>query len=899
MFKKLLAKIILYIEERQKRRKEKKEQPKSPASKRARRVLWAVCLTGILTCFFTGMTFLWYVFIYVDGEFDLSSLDHSLNYTTVIYGQSGGDMVEVEQLHGSENRRWTNIDDISKHLQDAFVAIEDERFYKHNGVDIRRTAKSVLNFFNPSSTSSFGGSTITQQLVKNLTDDDDHTITRKIQEMRRAWYLESQYRKPQILEVYLNTIYLSQGCYGIETAAEKYFGKTASELSIAESACIASITKYPTYYDPLINFENNQRRTKTVINKMEELGMISAEEAEAAKAEELVFTDGSNKTDEKDIKSYFVDAVTEEVIDDLINKKGYSKLYAESLLYSGGLQIYSTMDVRVQNAVDSIYKDKGNFPNITAYDKNLDKVLPIESAISIVDNSTGACVALYGGIGPKETARGLNRATQGYQQPGSSIKPIATYAPAIEYGVCVDGNNALSPSSMLLDWYIDEEKQYPVNESRIQSNKKVTLTAAVAQSMNTIAARVNVALGTMRSYNFLKDNLGITSLVQSDQNVGALALGGLTKGVTVYEMAAAYSAFANEGTYTKPYLYTKVVDQNGRIILENQIESHTAMSSQTARVMNQLLSYTVSSGTGTPANLHTHETAGKTGTTSGDYDRWFVGYTAQYSAAIWFGYDYDHTVYLAGPNPASLTFKKVMQKVHEGVTPKALAKPTTLVASEYCFESGMLLSDKCTQKANGQFVPGGVPTQVCNIHEPQAEVPGVTTPETDKTPTVQTPSTDDNKKPTTSKPVTKPETDKNPTTSKPTTKPETDKKPTTSKPVTKPEAEKNPTTSKPVTKPETSTPETTPETQTPETPTPETPTPETPIPETVPEPEDTPTIETPTPEAEPTPETVPESVPEDKPVESPESVPEDKPVESPESTPKDEQTVAPEGDLAE
>ncbi len=791
MFKKFLAKLITYIEARQKRRKEKKEQPKSPRAKRFRRALWAVCLTGILTCFFTGMTFLWYVFIYVDGEFDLSSLDHSLNYTTVIYAQSGGEMVEVEQLHGSENRIWSNIDDISPYLQNAFVAIEDQRFYKHNGVDIKRTLHSVLNFFNPTSTASFGGSTITQQLVKNLTEDDDHTITRKIQEMRRAWYLESQYRKPQILEVYLNTIYLSQGCYGVQTATEKYFGKSVTDLTIAEAACIASITKAPTYYDPLINFENNKRRATDVINKMLELEMITAEEAEAAKAEQLVFSDGSAKADTQNVKSYFVDAVTDAVISDLINKKGYSKLYAESLLYSGGLQIYSTMDVRVQNAVDSVYKDKNNFPRITAYDQKLDKVLPIESAISIIDNSTGACVALYGGIGPKETARGLNRATQSLQQPGSSIKPIATYAPAIEYGVCVDGNNALSPSSMILDWYIDEEKQYPVNESRIQSNKKVTLTAGLAQSMNTVAARVNVALGFIRSYNFLKDNLGITTLVPSDQNVGALGLGGLTKGVTVYEMAAAYSAFANEGTYTKPYLYTKVVDQNGRIILENQVESHTAMSAQTARVMNQLLSYAVSSGTGTPANLHSHETAGKTGTTSGDYDRWFVGYTSQYSAAVWFGYDYDHTVYLSGANPSSLTFKKVMQKVHQGVAPKALAKPTNLVSSEYCFESGMLLSDKCTQRANGQFLPEGVPTKTCDMHTEEEQTP---IPET------------------------------------PAPAPEQTPKP----PVTE-------------TEPETSQPEQTPQTPAPETPAPEPPVPETPIPET-PAPEQTPIPETPAPE---------------------------------------------------
>lgn len=725
-------------------------QVKPPKKKKTmlRRGALAVCLTILLTGVFTMSVFLWYVFVYVDGEFDLSYLDNSLNYTTVIYGKKDGGDVEIDKLHGTENRIWVNIDQIPKNMQRAVIAIEDERFEKHNGVDIKRTAHAVLNFFNPKSSSSFGGSTITQQLVKNITGDDAHSITRKIQEMRRAWYLESQYKKDQILEVYLNTIYLYNGCYGVQTAANRYFGKDVSELTLAQCACIASITKSPSAFDPVKNYDKNKERATTVINKMLELGFITEEEAEAAKAEQLTISGGGEVSSSSgEVKSYYVDAVTDSVINDLINIKGYSKVYAETLVYSGGLQIFTPFDERVQSCVDSVYNDPNNFPKISAKDKDGNKVTP-QSAMAIIDNSTGAVVAIAGGIGEKTNARGLNRATMTFRQPGSSIKPLSTYAPGIEYGVSVDGNRALSPSSMILDWYIDEANQYPKNQSRYESNKKVTLQAGIAQSLNTVAARVNIAVGFKRSIDFMIDNLGFTSLVTSDmdrahndENVAALGLGGLTTGVNVVEMSAAYASFPNNGTYVKPYFYTKVVDQNGRVLLENKADSHTAMTAETAKVMNSLLSYAASSGTGTPANFGSTEVAGKTGTTSKDYDRWFAGYTAYYTGVVWYGYDYNKTVVYGGANPAAVTWKKVMSKVHNGMPYKSLSKPSGLVTAEYCFDSGMLPTENCPNKATGSFMPDGVPTETCTMHtapavdtppdnntEPDTQKPDETTP---------------------------------------------------------------------------------------------------------------------------------------------------------------------------
>ena len=799
MLKKILRKIVLFIDKLIAKRKERKATPKNEREHRVpykiRRGIWAVVFTGIMTCVFTLSVFIWYAFVYVDGEFDLSQLDNSLNYTTTVYGVDDGETVEIETLHGTENRVWASIEDIPVYLQHAFVAIEDERFYTHSGVDLKRSARAILNyalkFVGFKGSGNFGGSTITQQLVKNITDDDDQTITRKIQEMRRAWYLESQYKKDQILEVYLNTIYFSEGCYGVQTAAQKYFGKDVSELSLAECACIASITKSPAYYNPLTNPENNKERSANVLNKMAELSFIDVtqEQADAAKAEQLVFSEGSVNSSSA-VKSYFVDAVTDAVIEDLVNIKGYSKVYAETLIYSGGLEIYTTMDVDVQKALDSVYNDPDNFPSITAKDKDGNRVSP-QSSMAIVDNSTGAVVAIAGGIGEKTEARGLNRATQTLRQPGSSIKPLSTYAPAIEYGVCVDGNNALSPSSMILDWYIDEAKQYPKNQSRVQSNKKVTLLAGVSQSLNTVAARVNVALGFKRSINFMIDNLGFTSLVTSDQNrshndenVASLGLGGLTNGVNVVEMSAAYASFANNGSYTKPYLYTKVVDQNGRVIIENSVDTHTAMSSETARVINSMLSYAASYGTGTPANFGKTEVAGKTGTTSDDNDRWFAGYTSYYSGVVWYGYDYPKTIYYSGANPAAVTWKKVMQKVHNGLPYKSLSKPTTLVSCEYCFDTGMLLTEFCPNKGNGSFLPDGVPTETCTEHvapvedEKTEDGKPATKPDKDDNKTESKPDKDDNK--TESKPdkndnktESKPDKNDNKTETESETKPET------------------------------------------------------------------------------------------------------------------------------
>ncbi len=774
-----------------KNKQEGEEQQKKRAPIWVRKAVWAVCLTGILTCFFVFLAFAWYSFIYLDDEFDLSAVDNSLNYTSVIYGLKDGAYVEAETLHASENRIWVDIDSIPKDLQHAFVAIEDERFYKHSGVDLIRTTSAVLNFLKPGNNKVFGGSTITQQVIKNLTGEDQQTVSRKIQEIRRAWYVEREYKKDQILEVYLNTIYLSQSCYGVQTAAEVYFDKTLDQLTLLECASIASITNLPTYYDPIQNPDNNLKRAHLVIDKMLELKWITQEEADAAKAEKLVLHSGQSNKNEAgtEVNSYFVDQVVTDVIDALVNDKGYTESYARSLVFSGGIQIYSTMDMDIQAAVDKIFEDPSNFPKVTSKDKKTGEVQSLQSAITIIDNATGAVVGMSGGVGEKTVARGLNRSTKAYRQPGSCMKPIGTYGPAIEFGTKIDGVR-VAPGMMLMDDAVRELDGKPWPKNYDETTKKMmSVQAALDQSKNTVAVRVNNALGAKTAFNFLKNNLGITTLVpgsENDENDQAMALGGLTTGISVQEITAAYSAFANDGIYTKPYTFTKILDQNGRVLLENRVVSQTAMQKNTAAVVNQMLNHAASYGTGTSGKFSGQTICAKTGTTSDDRDRWYVGYTKYYSAGVWVGYDKPATIYYKGTNPAAVAWKKVMSKVHSGLPNKGFDAPTGLTTATVCAETGKVPTEKCVNTVSGRYFAGSLPGAACDY----CGVPGVDpnvpeTPVTPETPVVpETPSD-----PVTPETPVVPETPSDPVTPEPPDSEETPPVTPPSEPLAPPPAE--------------------------------------------------------------------------------------------------------------
>lgn len=623
---------------------------------------------------------------------DIDSLTLQQNSDIVYTDKKTGSEVVLYSLSSDENRIWVDIDQTPVYLQNAFVSIEDERFYDHNGFDIKRTAKATFTWLGnkitgKSGSASLGGSTITQQLIKNITGDNDQTPARKIQEISRAVSLEKQMDKDQILELYLNCIYLSHGCNGVQTASRTYFGKDVSRLSLAECASIAAITQHPSLYDPIDNPDKNTERRNVVLGKMLELGYISQDEYNSAVAETLKTV--NNSTEGSDIgktgaTSYFVDQVINDVLRDLQNR-GYSKALATKILYSGGVKIYTDYDPEIQNIVEEYYKNTKNFPDSSA-----------QSAIVIIDTKTGRIAGIAGGIGEKEGSRTLNRATSP-RQPGSSIKPISVYAPALD-------NGTIAPGSVI----DDKAKSYggwtPRN-SDYKYRGPVDIRRAVRTSLNTVPVEILSNMGVQTSYDFLTKKLGISTLVESrevngqiftDLGYSQLALGGLTDGATTLEMAAAYCIFANEGIYNRPYTYTDVKDKDGNIIVSSDRSSNEAISSSTAYIMSQMLKEVVDSGTGVGAAVSSGNfTAGKTGSTTENKDRWFVGFTPNYAAAIWYGYDTPKEINLSY-NPCVPVFRNIMSKVDKTAESKgSITKPSEVVQINYCSYTGMRATSNC------------------------------------------------------------------------------------------------------------------------------------------------------------------------------------------------------------
>lgn len=646
-------------------------------------------------------------------DIDIDTL--TMNYSSQIFyvDENTGENVELINLSSDENRVWVDIDDIPENLQEAIVSIEDERFYEHNGVDLKRTAKAFFVYVYNKVTkkpTTFGGSTITQQLIKNITNQKQKTAARKIQEISRAVNLEKQISKSQILELYLNSIYLSQGCNGVQTASRTFFGKDVSELNLAECASIAGITQYPTLYDPIVNPEKNKEKQEIVLKKMLDLGKISDEEYEEAVSYELKFLDnGDGASSGGNINSYFIDQVVSEVKSDLI-EKGYTEALASKMLYTGGLKIYSTYSPRVQEAIEKIYKATSNFPNAGGDNG-------AQSSMVVLDPYTGGIKGIVGGIGQKTGNLVLNRASGTLRQPGSTIKPIAVYAPAIEHGVI----NAS-------DIYYDKKLTYgdwsPQNYDR-RFRGAVSVRYALKESLNTVPVQILEELGAEVSFNHLKNNLGITSLVKnevrsgkvySDIGLSQLALGGLTDGISLTQLAAAYTPFVNRGIYSSPVSYTSVKDFDGNEILSNASNSSIALSEETAYITAQMLKEVITSGTGASAAFSSsYFTGGKTGTTDSNNDRWFVGFTPYYVCAAWYGYDTPKTIPASG-NPCLSVWKKVMSDIHSGLSPKQLECPDDVITFSYCSASGRLKGSNCPSDSltSFYFTKNNRPVSVCS-----------------------------------------------------------------------------------------------------------------------------------------------------------------------------------------
>lgn len=686
-------------------RLEKRLKKKARKEKRnlVLRNIGIACIAVAIICVIVGTGIGIGMYTAVSTEIsDMNISDLALNHSSyIMYTDSSGNEAELEQIRSSVNRKWVASSDISPNLKNAAVAIEDQRFYKHHGVDLKRTfgatVKYVLSKLGVGD-SSYGGSTITQQVIKNITQETDKKATRKIKEMMRAVALEKQLDKDEILTMYLNIAFFANNCYGVEAASNTYFRKSASEVSIAEAAAIVGITQMPGKFDPYVNPENTIEKRNRVLGKMLELKMISQEEHDSAVGSSLKVVEKKSNSGAY-VSSYFVDQVVNDVISDLQTAYGYSNEFAQQQLTNGGLRIHSTVDPEIQEKIEKVFENKSNFPNGSA-----------QSAMVIIDPYTGEIKGLVGGTGKKTDVRGFNRATQAKRQPGSAIKPLSVYAPALDLEK-IDESVILKDEEIT----IGNDNWKPSNAySGFKGNMIVR--EAVGRSSNIPAVKVLDMIGINRSYSFLENNFKLSMLQSADKNYSSLALGGLTTGVTVKEMAAAYAVFVNGGRYIKPHTYTKVTDSEGNVVLQNQPTSAQAVKASTAYIMADLLRAPVndSYGTARAAKLSGIETFGKTGTTNDNFDKWFVGFTSRYVGAVWYGFDQPKSIG-ASSNPSTAVWKKVMESVHSGLEDKELTKPADVVEAKICADTGCLAKSSC-DSITAYFVNGKQPKKTCSGH---------------------------------------------------------------------------------------------------------------------------------------------------------------------------------------
>ncbi len=671
-----------------------------------------IIISAVAAFIVAGIIIVGYVLGYMisfangDVAIDLNEYQANQSQTSIIYAYNeDGEIFELQRLHGDENRIYVGLDEIPDHLQNAFIALEDARFPTHKGVDwIRFVAVFVKDKL------STGGSSITQQLVKNITDDREPHFGRKFHEICNALNLEKNFDKDEILEAYLNTLYLGSGCYGVKTACEKYFGKDVSEINIAEAACIASITKAPYTFNPLVNPEKNRDRqvNKCLLAMLDE-GYITQAEYDEAVAYKMVFTNSPEYVESEDNKkkdetnqsnelwSFYVDYIVDSLVDEFMAEYDMSERQATQKIYYGGLKIYAALDVKAQQILDKVYTNRQTFPNESGRD------VQAQSAMTIMDYS-GRIIAICGEAGEKSGNRCLNRAADSPRQPGSSVKPLSTYAPAIE-------EKLVTWSTLVQDKAFAYNGQlWPKNYTGDKgTGSKVTVQNALARSLNTVPGRlVYFNLGLNKSYDYLANKFKISTAVpEFDTAPAPLATGAMRYGITTLEMAAAYVAFGNGGKYYEPYCYYKVTNSDGSVVYFDNADNvgEQIISEDTADIMCELLQSvtTDSVGTGRSYKVSGFPTMAKTGTTSDDYDRWFVGGTPYYVAAVWYGYDLNKTVSNVSGNPAGKLFKKVMDQVHDGLPDLDFRKSTLVSEKKYCRATGLLAGPKCHSTGMGWY----------------------------------------------------------------------------------------------------------------------------------------------------------------------------------------------------
>lgn len=722
------------------------ENHRTPIALRILSFIGKVFLTIALIIMITGCIVVCVGVVFVVTEvkdntydFDIALINEHQTSIVMVKNESG-DYVEQCRIDGIQ-REWADLSEIPVHLQNAIIAIEDERFNEHYGVDWKRTVSAVANIVLHFNETEYGGSTLTQQLVKNLTGNDDHTIQRKVTEIFTAIELEEKFSKDEILQAYLNIIPLTGTIEGVGAGARAYFDKDVSELTLAECAMLAGITNNPARYNPYTHPKALIGRQQTVLFKMHELGFITTDEYQQALREELFFKNGNSNG--STVYDYYTDMLIDEVIDDLIEEKGYTEAQAKNTVFYGGLVIYSCEDPELQAKAEAIYQDDANFPKPL---KN-DKTQP-QAAIYVMDY-TGKTVAVVGGRGEKTANRVLNRATESMRQPGSTIKPIAVYAQAVQM-------NLIHFSSQVPDCYITLKngKKWPKNYGqRYYTDSGMTIVdKAIQSSMNTVPAQLLLQLTPQRAFDFLTGSLNMTSIVSSDGNghtdidYAPMALGGMTNGVYAQELAAAYQIFGNGGVYNEPYAYEKVELNNGDVLLKKGPTDIQVLDEDTSYIINRLLQNVVTGNYGATASSLEKDWKGweifaKTGTTQDNNDVWLAGGTPQYVAASWFGYDQNQELTTEQKKAARNLWNKVMLALRdEDLADKTFDQYSTSTEElKFCYESGGLATDKCTKIGVGVYKPGHTPEE-CPIHgtPPESEPSDPSVPSTPNDPTVPT-----------------------------------------------------------------------------------------------------------------------------------------------------------------
>ena len=698
-------------------------------------------------------------------------------YTTIVYADDGA--TELERfVEAGSNREYKSIDQIPVDLQHAFVAIEDERFYEHNGIDPQGILRAGIIGIT-SGDFSQGASTLTQQLIKNNVFPDfvnEETfydrLERKIQEQFLALDIEKQMSKDEIMEAYLNTINLGQNTLGVQSASKRYFNKDVSELTLSECTVLAAITQNPSLYNPITNPEDNARRRTEVLNRMLDQGYIDQAAYDEAAADD-VYTriQAVNAAIGEDSPySYFIDALSEQVIDDLMSRLGYTESQAYNALYSGGLTIISTQNTTMQQICDEEMNNDANFPwlkeyglsyaltvtradgtienygseavqNYRAstygvesaltfsseeqaramveewkatiaqegdtYDERITITPQPQASVTIIDQATGQIKAMVGGRGAKETSQSLNRAYQGSRrQPGSCFKILATYAPALD-------TNQITLASVFDDkpWHYSNGTEFKNVGNKYYGN--VTVREAIAQSMNSVAVQTIQQIGPQLGYEYAKNNFSMSTLMEEDM-YEPIALGGVN-GVYNYELCAAFASIANGGVYNTPTLYTKILDHDGNVLIENPTESHQAVKDSTAALLTSAMESVVEEGSGSAAALNNMPVAGKTGTADNDKDIWFCGFTPYYTCAVWGGYDDPKSMTNIDTTFRFRIWKSIMSRIHAGLETKQFEMPTSVEQKTICTESGMLARPGCPSRTE-YFATDNAPTETCTGH---------------------------------------------------------------------------------------------------------------------------------------------------------------------------------------